>query len=1271
MLKKLAMMAATFLGLTAGYFGYSKGFAILSARVAPIRSVPILPDGSPTSRGLLESHELAVAAFGPTHWAASAAFCYYDRDRGYWIYWNEHVRIGDGKTWTFTPIAVITRSKTSNALKTITGKSARVDFNRPIDLAKPGDEAAHIVHALIQGDVRIRDDKGTADIADDTTSDPMDLMVFDEHDEQITSLSEEQRVVLRDKGLTASGLGMKMELRRRDPNDPAAGFEGIKAISLLRDVIIDVVDVGKSGIVPGGSRAKPEDAPGPDGKARPAGPKPGHIQCDGTMTIQMPRTRKPVRVGPPAPADATLADFDRNVIVRQGDPTDGDRIDCDHLFTILFPREEAAETPNKAEKPAPAKVAAAAPPAGMSGEDEDEEIGEVLADEGMMSNLTLHYAKATGHAVFLKSPSEGTIARGNELKYFRNLPQKPDVIYFLADRVVDVVKTEFFSEGKDKGKPQNVHTIRTVDVTIFQNAPGGPPPSIVARGPGTLETRAAGKEPVDQFASWRDRLTMVSIPETEGREITLVDHPRIWSRTQGEMTADKWIIARMKPKARPPAKPDGSETPSDAAGRVEIIAKDGWVPADGPAARTADGKGPENASSGAGKGMRIETLHGYENVHLVTVATPGDPSAKPPKRGKSADEITARKEFHADFLDPPPGPAATKPVAVAKPAATATATAPAEAVAAADSKPDAEPVKDAPKPAPEPPEPAMVAVADDVKAWVVNSPDAGAKGQKGQVEKAELRGDVVIHQDAEAKQGGSNGGDLTGDFALLKSRGEGRAWIAIEGTPDRPAKAVTVERSILGRYLFVDQAANHAWVRGPGVLVTEQGENDLLQDPKTADPKARKDARTAPKKAKGPLTISWGKDASDKDAWMHFYGQPTDADGDPLPARATFHSHVIAWTDLTDPDRTEDSSLASEDLEATFNRPIAFFKPKPPAPDKTEKKAEEPKAEIAFLKAWNGADLVTRKYEERTHLLEAKRRIIGKTITYERASGQYVVPGAGVVYLYSRSEDDGAPARARQRLGQAQGAGQEGRRGPADPPPEAHPGRVLQGDVGPDVGREGRVVRGLQRRQLLRSRRGDQRRGPRRGFRPRPRPPPRRLLPPDRPDRPGHQRAPSQGLEGREGTDAPEHLGRRSRLLRPDPDQVDLRRPDHLRLAERADVHLRRSQRREPGGHHRRRPALLLGQGLGRDAQPQDQRHQADRPADVPGRRFQQRIPAAADRLHPAGAPALGRLPRPQEDAQGQEAQGPQGPHEPGQADEDPAPQRQGAPRVLRPVESR
>ena len=981
MVKKLFRMAITFALLSAVYTGYTRGFAFVAEQVSTRKTVPMLPVLPGMSRSQKEAADLLVAAFGPDNWAEKAPMSYYDVKRGYWIYWHDYRREADGKTWEFWPAWIITRSQKDGALKTISGKKARVEFNRPIDMGKPGEGDAHIVHARLDEDVRIRDDKGTADLIDDLTVGPLKVLEYDEAKAEIVSTTEEE-VILRDRGLTARGIGMRMELRpaaptgdEAKPADGPAGFDGVQAICLLRDVEIDVQDVGRSGIVPGGDGGpdKLVMADAADGKTvAKTEPRPGHIQCSGAMRIDLPRPIRNPRIGPPAPPAPTIATFHRNVRVRQGDPLHPEQADGDHLVATLLPAEKPPTDKAKlAQEKAARKAEGASGTAAADPKDQAKAEGEgpaAPAEGGPLSGLVLHRAVMTGHAVWLQSEARGTKAVGNQLIFDRQAIGQADRIFFVGDKYTEVVKTETYDSGPDLGKPRSLSTIRTKDVTIFQYPPGGPPPSVVARGPGTLETRAAGRDEVERFASWQDTLTMVTPPGSEGRKITLTGHPRVRSATQGDITALRTIVADLKPKAN---------RPEDA---VEVV--------------SADGQPAYSTSKSEGDALRIEKLVADGDVRLVTIATEADPTATPPRAASPSRTVVARDTLTADFVDLPAPvvadaegqPAAEAPLAAVPSAVPALPVAEAAPIAPAG-----------PAPKPKPADPAMTAIADTVWALVEQQPGS----DKGQVKEARLTGDVEVHQDP--AEGKTQGMDLTGKVVFLKNSGENRAEVQAQGTRDEPAKAVTEGRTIVGTVLNLDQATDYAWVSGPGYLETEQAETDMFDDTAPIGEDLPEALAEAPKpkppaRKKGPLYISWGKSADDKDAQMHFYGQTAESQGESGPAMAYFFSHVRA--------RTDDSSLACEEvLKVTFDGPIAFVKPKRTEP-KAEADEEDRKPQVAILHARGDVDIVARKVDPETGAFKDKKRIRHQDVTYDKAVGEFTTgEGPGETFLYTTGKD--------------------------------------------------------------------------------------------------------------------------------------------------------------------------------------------------------------------------------------------------------------------------
>src|SRR5262249_30666121 len=148
---------------------------------------------------------------------------------------------------------------------------------------------------------------------------------------------------------------------------------------------------------------------------------PVDLRCVGQMQLDLAKPRLPVRVGPPAPPNPTIAMFDRDVVVLRGKPNQTpDQLNCDHLRLTLLPGDKEKQKPAQQVRPgAEPKAAARAVVAGT--------------DDGSLGGLTLRRAEATGHAVWLQSVSQATKTRCNELIYKKLLPEAPDETYLRGD----------------------------------------------------------------------------------------------------------------------------------------------------------------------------------------------------------------------------------------------------------------------------------------------------------------------------------------------------------------------------------------------------------------------------------------------------------------------------------------------------------------------------------------------------------------------------------------------------------------------------------------------------------------------------------------------------------------------------------------------------------------------------------------------------------------------------------------------------------------------
>lgn len=673
--------------LVAGYFGYCRGFVLVAASLGAPRTVPIVPADPQPAATQRHAMKLAEAAFGKGHWTCDPkkSYTYYDEARGYWMFFQNYAPAPGRRRIDFAPFAVISKSRGKQNLNTIQGTQAWVEFDKPFDLAKPGDEPAKVVRARIEGEVRVRDDKGTRDNpGDDLTIGPMTWLEYNETTHELTTDSD---IELREADIVATGLGARIVLRRPPPAPAPApvaaqpprpagssgGFHGVELVEIYKNIHISVENVGRTGIVPGG-------------KSRGG---PGDLTAEGPAEIRMPPPRP--KDAPPAPPDPVIAVFYKNVIVRQGDPQQRpDRLLCDVLTLDLRP---APEKPKAEPADAPALAKTDGAPAA-------EAPGTPPADDPM-GGLALHRAEATGHQVWLESPVQGTTAFGNELHYERHAPESPDLVYFRGDKETRVEKINYARNDDTVGVVESVDHIFTKDVTIYQGLNAGEPPTVIAGGPGRFETRPAAGGPPDVTAHWADRLVIRNVvkePTGEPRRaIVLTGNPQVASRTQGTLDARDRIEAYLKPRAAAPG----------------------------------DGATPEPSAGPARGSLQIDWMIAVNDVRMVTLSEEAAAGTAP---GGQRTLLLANR-FEAVFA-PPAGPAPAAPAPpppAAPPAPAAEPAPPAEGEAAPDAAP------------PKAPPPAMIARADSGWAQIA----LASRQSKPELQKVFLRGGVDIHQDPE------------------------------------------------------------------------------------------------------------------------------------------------------------------------------------------------------------------------------------------------------------------------------------------------------------------------------------------------------------------------------------------------------------------------------------------------------------------------------------------------------------------------------------------
>ena len=305
---KQALKVATVLGvLVVAYSGYVRGFALLAERFRPLANpVALLAEGHESATSL-RAKSLALEEFGSEHWTTKASATNLEfTDKNSRFYAGTYERKEGGKVFIFRPFAVISVDK-GGKVQSINGKQATLTFGDPVDVTKPSGKPMRVVHAKVEGDVVIRDGKGTRDRSDDLEITGLTYLDYDEKDLTITSRSP---MHLKDRDLTADALGVRIALRPPPETGQPGGavFEGAQTIWLEKDVVIHIGDVGKSGILPGSAPAGP-----------PGDKTPMVLTCDGEARFDLPEPPHPPQGRAPR---ASRADVRPVQGQRQGPPRD-------------------------------------------------------------------------------------------------------------------------------------------------------------------------------------------------------------------------------------------------------------------------------------------------------------------------------------------------------------------------------------------------------------------------------------------------------------------------------------------------------------------------------------------------------------------------------------------------------------------------------------------------------------------------------------------------------------------------------------------------------------------------------------------------------------------------------------------------------------------------------------------------------------------------------------------------------------------------------------
>ena len=994
-IKKLLQILITAGLLTAGSQAYRFGFAIAEKQLAPPmpKTVAKHSDGAgpaTLSRSAQEARDLAAKAFGTNHWAAhkDLKIRFYDAQRGFWIYaQNYESKSAKGNTIRFWPVVFIWRGEASAGqpperrnLIFGGGDQAILEMSQPLGVIKPGKEPSKIVKAILSGNVLIRDDKATTGPEDDLEVGPLADILFDE---PTLSIHSESDVRIKDRDLLITGRGLHIELWPREILTPTAvtsekgsdlsnqaSFTGTKSIKLSSHVRIEVANVGKSNVLPGKARDTTTHIP-------------AWLQCDGPMSIDLPRQSVPPKVGPPRPTEPTIATFTKNVLLQRG-KDQPDQVTGDDLRAELFPTTKAAtETASNNKATAGPKKSTASPATGP------------------MTELDLKWARVTGEKVFLKSQAQGLTANGKELILKRPGGDKPDEVYLRgSDQNPLVVERVEYTRDKNGSATEQIRSIETLtsrDVTIFDEKPKSDTvgtaskvantavdvATVVARGAGKVEIRDGRNQPVSRSAKWTEQAVMVT--EGDGpaarKVITLSGEAKVWDRKSGTLDAAKSLVVWLTPRAKTVAKVEPAKT-----------------------TRSVDpGQRREAAASLSSNSYEIERVEAHQDVKLV------------------ADNrfVNAKERLDVEFL---PGTTTTSNSNPGQSLGTDTKLKPTSFVINAEpigpqTETGANPAVPPPAVAPRRSQPKVS--LDAKRVWaklgpkaqvgqgVRPDPNTPASSALGGVEliEARLRGDVQFDQEnADAKKQAAH---IDAQAVDIVHQGQGAYHLLafhvdptdpIAGKPENAAKAAPVKVTsdqfdLSGPILGLDQASSTAWVNGAGTIKQWIGSELLKQDGFKATAPATGNTTQAKGKPQ-QATISWKKR-------MDFFGKPLDASGNQLDARAHFLDGVVV--------RTEDALLSAEQLDTFFDQRIALDQLKPSLATTSERNTTaqpvaNQKPQIQFVDAKGNVTILNRRRDLNSHIVQELQRVEGPRLMYDKAKDMVQVDGAGIVRLYQRRE---------------------------------------------------------------------------------------------------------------------------------------------------------------------------------------------------------------------------------------------------------------------------
>jgi hypothetical protein len=802
--------------------------------------------------------------------------------------------------------------------------------------------------------------------------------------------------------------------------------------------------------------SKPEQPP------EPGPPTPLDVRSDAKMQVFLPKPVLPVAVGPPAPPAPTIVQFERNVVVLRGQPDDQpDQLTCDTLKLHMIPGEKpsqpVASPPNKRENTTT-----------KSADGDDNGLFGGLTLQRVYATGHVVWLHLPQQGIKLRCNELWHVRRlpyEPDMTYFRG-----DVTRLLE---IEKVDTAYDPDDEfDPGTVTGVTNIWAIDATLFDKGTGTDTANVVAHGPGRLETRPDRGQPIEQIAIWQDKFILQNelgpdntvlhkIIDLTGNRPCFIDKAQDTQLDSGQLIKVTFKPKTVSTNAAADKSQNKTTNKSDSGLQIErlVAVQDVHLVApaktmnakeqlyaeffevdQAPAAATATA-----TATAAAPNTSTPTTTNSELAQTEDAGTPADADAsKNEAEKKSADPSmtgTAERIWAKVALKPKPAvdekagqPTAGLDSSVAAKAKTAGAT----KTKSTRKKPGS-----------------SDSDAEIRMAWLWGNVSLNQEATEAKTKGQCARGEAIYLD---------NRGPNKAIFYVYQRDPTEVAYLP-GPLPPAFVENETMEVAAAGM-IQVNQETDQAWVKGPGTLtqiadrgfftdkspeeeeedvVPTKGQNTKQQAKETslssatrtnakletrstsmnvgdrgvagnsadladteqtiAKPKMR---AGRPVTEKVPMIISFTNG-------MEFTGRTVDPEGRPA-AQTNFYGLVTA--------EMEDAKLHAEEKMITYTDKIvplaqlgamskAQSKPKSndqAGADGNSDSEAEADPQIALIFSYHKAVAISRKVDpDSPQVLQQQRIEADEILAYDRRSGDFFVPGKGVVYLYDRSNDSSKP----------------------------------------------------------------------------------------------------------------------------------------------------------------------------------------------------------------------------------------------------------------------